>query len=450
MDKTVLLFVNHAISNRHRFVFDFIFSENLGLDYQYTSDITHFLQAKNSIKLNYSGKPKDTSVDLTIYNSGFLEEKKLRSFIPEVHGRCEDLILFPNPNANSCVFGFDVFSAIFYLLSRYEEYQSFKPDSHDRFTALQSIASKYGFLKIPLVDIWIQKLTDLFNKQFKLNIRTNKFLFHPTYDIDIAWAFKNKGILRNINLLARLLKTQNKEIRNDIIQVISNKKKDPYQVFDIFERYRTMAKTVNPSYFFAVGKWSNYDKNTPLSNRQFRKLIQFVSTKNTVGIHPSYKSNYSENRLSTEIKGLASVLKNPVKISRQHYLKLRFPKTYRNLENLKIEEDYTLGYSDSIGFRASTARSFLWYDLQKERISSLRLYPFQVMDVSLFNYMQLNCQEAEKEISNILKMIKTYGGTFRTIWHNSSFYDLEGWTEERQELYKSIYKMAAAEMEQNN
>ena len=122
----------------------------------------------------------------------------------------------------------------------------------------------------------------------------------------------------------------------------------------------------------------------------------------------------------------------------------------RNLENLKIEEDYTLGYSDSIGFRASTARSFLWYDLQKERISSLRLYPFQVMDVSLFNYMQLNCQEAEKEISNILKMIKTYGGTFRTIWHNSSFYDLEGWTEERQELYKSIYKMAAAEMEQNN
>ncbi|MFY7816329.1 MAG: DUF7033 domain-containing protein, partial [Chryseobacterium taeanense] len=49
---------------------------------------------------------------------------------------------------------FDIFSASFYLVSRYEEYLTFTPDQYGRFPHTASIAFREGFLDIPLVQHW--------------------------------------------------------------------------------------------------------------------------------------------------------------------------------------------------------------------------------------------------------------------------------------------------------
>ena len=102
-----------------------------------------------------------------------------------------------------------------------------------------------------------------------------------------------------------------------------------------------------------------------------------------------------------------------------------------------------MGFADEIGFRASTAHSFFWYDMSKDSVSSLKIYPFQVMDVSLFKYLNYSIEEAQIEVSQILKWIQSFGGTFSTLWHNSSFYPKEGWTTETQQFYKDLYSKAS-------
>jgi hypothetical protein len=61
---------------------------------------------------------------------------------------------------------FDIFSASFYLLSRYEEYINPHYDLHNRFKAEESLAFKNGFLQIPLVDLWAIELGKIINRQY--------------------------------------------------------------------------------------------------------------------------------------------------------------------------------------------------------------------------------------------------------------------------------------------
>jgi hypothetical protein len=116
-----------------------------------------------------------------------------------------------------------------------------------------------------------------------------------------------------------------------------------------------------------------------------------------------------------------------VKISRQHFLRLRFPRTYRRLLNVGILEDYTMGYASKTGFRAGICTPYFFYDVKKEAVTSLKIVPFQVMDVTLRHYLNLNPEEAIREIESLMQEVKTVGGTFSVIWHNETVNDQGEW-----------------------
>ncbi len=152
-------------------------------------------------------------------------------------------------------------------------------------------------------------------------------------------------------------------------------------------------------------------------------------------------SNKNFDLLEKEIFRLGVIKKGPVHRSRQHYLMLSFPETYKNLLRAGIREDFSLGYADDIGFRAGFAGDFFWYDLEAETSTTLRIFPFQVMDVTLKNYLQLTASEAIEEINDIVKQVKFYGGTFISLWHNSSFAASHGWAEWAM-VYEALIKVA--------
>ena len=142
-------------------------------------------------------------------------------------------------------------------------------------------------------------------------------------------------------------------------------------------------------FFLSAKKPSGYDKNISPGKPAMRSLIAYHARGYTVGIHPSWQSGDEEAVLMEEVDELAEITGTPVKYSRQHYIRMNLPKTYRRLIDLGIDKDFSMGYGSANGFRASIASSFYWYDLKAEKKTSLLLFPFCFMDANSFYEDQL-------------------------------------------------------------
>ena len=247
-----------------------------------------------------------------------------------------------------------------------------------------------------------------------------KFQYQPTIDIDNAWAFKNKGLIRVVgNYLKDLFQLNLKDIvfRS---QVLLNLKKDPFDnyefIINIHQKYN-----LYPIFFILCGRYGYIDKNINIDNQKYRKLIKHLSDYGKIGIHPSYNSNDNPYFLKKEIKNLSSIVNFNIVESRQHFLKLEFPQTYRNLINNNISSDYTMGYASEVGFRAGISRPFYFFDIDADVETKLRIHPFCIMDSTLKNYKNYNPEEAIENILPVINSVKLVKGNLITVWHNESF-----------------------------
>ncbi len=217
------------------------------------------------------------------------------------------------------------------------------------------------------------------------------------------------------------------EDRNYRYQVLRGKQADPFDQYQLLELL-FKEHDLDPVYFFLAGQLGQYDRNISSSSREFKKLIKTISREFSIGIHPSYASNQNTDRLQEEIHKLEKISGQRIIRSRQHFLKVQLPYTYRNLMHMGIEEEYTMGYADQIGFRASIAHPFRFFDLESNKASDLIVNPFEVMDVTLHDYMNLNPEEAIEKIAEIIDQTRAVDGTFSALWHNESLSEWKGWT----------------------
>jgi len=338
-------------------------------------------------------------------------------------------------------FTFDLFAASFYLISRYEEYLPFIKDKYGRFMAEESIAYKNGFLQQPIIDIWAVELQKKLKELFPELVFNNKeYEFIPSIDIDAAYAYKHKGAFRTLGGYIKSLRDFNfKEIKRKT-RVILNKEKDPFDNFDyIFQLHKE--HSLKAIFFILFADYGTNDKNTPTFNRYFKELVAYIADNANVGIHPSYTSNIIPSKLKKELKNLSKTVHFDINKSRQHFLILHLPSTYRNLINLEITDDYSMGYASQYGFRASTSHSFLFYDLEMEYTTSLRIHPFAAMEGTLKDYQKMSVEEAKKTFEYIIDEIKAVNGTYISLWHNESLSNQDRWVGWRN-LYEEMIEYA--------
>ena len=431
-----IIFYSAQNSNRLQYIIQLVFTETLGWDVFFTQNEKAYLE---------STLPKVQYGDLKISDDGFFIET-LNSLI------FENIII--KRDFEKEFHQFDIFSKIFVMVSRYEEYIADPSvfDRHQRFPASQSFASKLNMLRQPVVNQWIINLkNDLIQKYPNLkSISPNtEYKLQLTYDIDQAWAFKNKGFLRNIGGMLRDFFKLNFKIAFNRLAVILNISNDPEYTFDYIDKLHKKyeSKINTPIFFWLLGDYGEFDKNIAWENKNLQRLIRRISKKYNIGIHPSYASNSDFSILRNEITRLNTITQSPnhpisqsqnhsITKSRQHYLKLNFPHTYRRLIQAGIQEDYSMGYADDIGFRAGMAMPFYWYDLQNEQVTHLKIYPFQVMEVTLMEYLKLTPEEAIEQVKPLITATKAVGGTFTTLWHNSTLSKNE--SENWREAYEKI------------
>jgi hypothetical protein len=103
------------------------------------------------------------------------------------------------------------------------------------------------------------------------------------------------------------------------------------------------------------------------------------------------------------------------------------PRSYNNILRAGITEDYSMGYPDQPGFRAGIARPYYFYDVSEDKLTDLKIIPFQVMDGTLYDYRKLDPESSKEVILNLINETKNVGGLFVSIWHNTSLLDNEEW-----------------------
>jgi hypothetical protein len=103
------------------------------------------------------------------------------------------------------------------------------------------------------------------------------------------------------------------------------------------------------------------------------------------------------------------------------------PVSYNDILQAGISEDYSMGYPDEPGFRAGIARPYNFYNVSADKLTKLRIVPFQVMDCTLYDYKKLEPESSRPVILKLVNETRNVGGLFVSIWHNTSLLDNEEW-----------------------
>lgn len=427
-------------SPRLSYILDVLLKELNGIAWKYVANANEV--ASGEAILHYS--PQQVENEICIYSEGLIYE----SFLRKEKEHFRDGVLFPAPEDFSMPF--DIFSASFYLLSRYEEYLPFQPDAHDRFPATESILYQAGLIQKALVNQWAIDLRNLLLSRFPaLNFEPRRFEYISTLDIDQAWKYRHKGIVRNLGGWIRDLQERDWKLATERVRMLYGLENDPYDNFDWQSDLHSQFTHTRIQYFILLGDHAPFDKNCAYKNKAFRQLLRKLQKeKGPLGIHPSYQSNQEPWRVKEEIRRLQSITGNAPQISRQHFLMHRMPETYRTLIDAGITEEHTLGYSTHAGFRAGIAAPFYFFDLRKNEVTALRLFPFCLMDITHLHYEQLDVEQSIREQNALMDETERVGGLFSSLWHNESLSENGRWQGRRQ-VYEALFKEGSERMQKN-
>lgn len=421
----VLTIFSPHISPRLRYIVAALFKESATL----TDHAEAYLSSQGPC-INYSDQSIDKGIQIvpaTLLHETSIREQDIRM------SNWQGLpVFFAGPGQ----LPFDIFSASFYLLSRYEEYLDHEKDQYGRYDHRNSMAFRHGFLDIPLIDCWMLAFENEIQKTYPLyHLPASQLAVQPTYDIDIAYRFRDISPFKNIKGYFTDLLTGRFDALMERSAIYSGKQKDSYDIYDWLDELHQQY-ALQPYYFFLVAeKQKGYDKNIDPYTSGMRDLIGMHANKYKVGIHPSIQSYTNEDCLEREIKLLSYYSGHPIRYSRQHYLKLQLPETYRRLIAAGIQQDHSMGYGAVNGFRASTSHPFYWYDLAKEQPTSLRIIPFCYMDSTAIFHERLNAEMALERMNYFLETVKKVNGMFSYVMHNHFLTEQKEWI-----MWRNMYE----------
>jgi len=425
-----MLILVPKITNRIHYAFDFVFRNMLEESFELTTDATVFRDYEGG-KMSYGehplmDEPFQKAAKLLFEHDIYEQDLKPFDFM-EVKG------FFPVYSQRSLM-PFDVFAASFYLVSRYEEYLPQVRDQYGRFQPSSSCLYDMGILSKPVVDLWMVELRQRLHLDDKTKKR--KYRFQATYDIDAAWAYLHKGFFRTTGAFFKnLINGEVDEIKQRH-RVLLNREPDPFDSFDFqFELQKEFH--LKPIYFIHCGDYDTNDKSISIRKEAFKRLIKDIGDHADVGIHPSFSSYLDSVRLKEEVERLSNVLNKEVTKSRQHFLRMSLPRSYQQLIELDIKDDFTMGYASQPGFRAGVSVPFKFYDLENDATTSLTIHPFAIMDGTLRDYLNISVSDSYNVITKVIDEVRKVNGTFGFLTHNETLGGQKRW-KGWPELYRKI------------
>ena len=333
-----------------------------------------------------------------------------------------------------CPAGADPLAGAFYCLGLLGDYGPRATDGHGRLPAATHPLYLRGLADVPVADRLLHALARALWQAAGLagGPRPLPEASAATSDIDAPRALAHKPLLKRGTALARgvfgALRRPAPTVGDALgdVRDYLRGRADPFDTF-AYMHHAAAARGLREDFFTLVGYGTRLDpgwrQGHPAWAAFWRKLPQTAR----LGIHPSYRASERPGLLRREVEHLRAVTGRPVVISRQHFLRLRIPDTFRALIACGIREDHSFMWADAEGFRAGTARSFRWYDLEREEATALRLFPPHAMDVTARYYGGLSPKQAIATWTRLAHEAEASGTALRCIWHNANLGPWHGW-----------------------
>lgn len=422
----MLLIYTQKLTPRISYIFKHMCLRILGIDAVFTSGIEEFI-AHTGPKISYGKKPLGNELFFQSY--GLLEQQGLEAIDVSVKKWGDTFGFFWVSNSSGLPF--DIFSASFYMITRYEEYLPHVKDEAGRFMASESLASKEGFLQQPIVDIWAhlfkEKLLEIFPD---MEFPKKKIVIHPIIEASQPYAFKQKGIFRSVmGYFNSFVKGKFRNIFNRT-QVILGFKRDP---FDSFKWIVNKAKRSNfkLTVFFLLGDAVSFNESMNTHRQKFKMLIKFLADYREVGLIFSFNSLNNYEMLKKEKHRMEEITNRALKDTMNSEFLVNLPDIYRHLVELEVRNDFTMVFRDRVGFRAGTCTPFLFYDLDYEVKTPLIVHPIAMTTMA---FQKKYASDIEKIVLNTMEEIKKVNGTFTMLFSNKDFS-----SEENNKVWRKIF-----------
>lgn len=396
----IIVFSEYA-SNRLMYVLDFVFKRVWQKNYVITQDIETF-KYSDKIKINYSTRVVENAVN--VYPLNLLNvigiDKNFHPHFEVHHPQC---------------YHRDIFSEVFYFISRYEEWQNnYTKDVHQRFEIEASIFKDK--LHQPVVDVSVANFKQYVQKHYP---SFEPKLFYQeilTFDLDNILAFKGKGWIRSTAALLKHFLKSEYHLLNERIKTLFQNKPDPLEEVYVF--IEQLSQKYPVIFFILCCSDTSFDRAASVHYPQTVRVLNQLKNFAHIGLHPSYYSMNDVGIIQKEKLLLENVIHQKIVASRQHYLRTDITRTPQLLIQSGIQYDFTMGFASARGgFRAGTSFPFYYYDFDAEQITRLLFVPFCVMDGAYFNYSQTSIKDAIESIRNIQQQIQQTGGYFIPLFH---------------------------------
>jgi hypothetical protein len=434
---SIITIITDSLSPRLEYVCNFIFKMQFKHEYRIITSASHEQLPANSICINYTVK-HFYEKSIQIKPIGLFQENGILNQNDRLYQLTSKNYPFANKDE---ALGFDVFAAIFYTLSRYEEcLPGARLNQYGIYHYKQSFLHELGFLQIPIVEVWLNELARLLLQYYpNCNLAKRQFTAEITYDIDTAYAYRGRTWYKNILLFAKDFFTLN--FKNAKARLVALQQGvDPN---DTYAHIRDKANEFGyqPTLFFLLGDSNQYNRNLSHNSKLLKQLIKNCSSWASIGLHPSYYSTEQPQLIAIEKNRLESILQKKVTHSRQHYLRYKQLETFSALAEL-FEVDYSMGYAETFGFRAGTSLPFYHFDLKNNAASNLLHIPCCIMEGTFAEDLNLKPTDALDIIKKQLETVRQYNGNFCMIWHNHTLSNVgfwQGWKDVHDELLPLIF-----------
>jgi hypothetical protein len=409
----ILIFCNKT-NPRIEYTLNHIFNLILNKNFSITNSKSEFIDFKG-YKFSYANAP--IAEELFFQSNGLLDERGLENHEIKIF-EWDNVKCFFKVGQKSAI-PFDIFSAIFFLLSRYEEYMPHSSNNNSQFSHLESVAFKENFLEIPLIDIWIEKLIYVLENKIKLKCKINSN--NQTTSIIISalrpYKYTNKYPFESFMIWFKNLINLNLWEVIEHFLVLLKIKIDPWEIDNHVKKILLTSKT-KVLFFFSFSSESFFRDETPKTNDNFKKYIKELHDNFGIGLLPSNSALKKLKIFESENFDISKLVHIKIdKILLKGGLK-KIGEDYKNSLSLDSANDFSMGYIDVFGFRASTCLSFFFYDLSNETKTKLLITPF-VAHHRLIEKISLS--EVKDKIKNFKEIAKKFSSSFSIILNNEIF-----------------------------